>query len=132
LPFERWRYPPDWPEISRRIRARSGGRCEGPPARLLEAGADLATVAMEINSYRCDARQGRPHPVTVSTVVLTVAHVRDMDPMNCAGDNLAALCQRCHLELDRPHHIATARRRRRERRAAGDLFTGLYSAPKTV
>ncbi len=97
--------------ISKRIRARAEGRCEGPPGRELE---DQAT--------RCRAHQGMPHPLTGSKVVLTVAHVHDPDPMNCSDSNLAALCQRCHLNHDRSHHIAKAKRSRRERRAVGDLF----------
>ncbi len=115
MPWERWRYPVDWHSISQRIRARAQGRCEGPfgpgwspPSR--------NTVG------RCTARQGQPHPITGSRVILTVAHVHDPDPMNCSNANLGAACQRCHLGWDRPHHIAKAKRRRRERRAVADLF----------
>ncbi len=114
-PFDRKKYPEDWNEISRRIRARAGGRCEGPP------GWD----ELEDPDGRCPARQGCPSPFTGSKVVLTVAHVHDPDPMNCSDSNLAALCQRCHLNLDRPHHIAKARRTRRARRAIADLFDPL-------
>ena len=112
VPFDRSKYPDDWELISRRIRARAAGRCEGPPLRELEA-------------PRCAARQGKPHPLTRSIVLLTVAHVHDPDPMNCSDSNLLALCQRCHLNHDRAHHIAKARRRRRARRAVGDLFPDL-------
>lgn len=113
MPFDRSRYPADWEAISRRIRERSGGRCEGPPGRAPEA-------------PRCEARNGAPHPRTGSRVVLTTAHVIDPDPMNVNDWNLAALCQRCHLNHDRPHHVRNAARRRRERRACGDLFAGPY------
>lgn len=111
MPFDRAKYPPEWPAISLRIRARALGRCEGPPGRELEDQAG-----------RCPARQGEPHPTTGSKVVLTVAHVHDPDPMNCSDSNLAALCQRCHLNHDRPHHIAKARRARRAKKAVADLF----------
>jgi hypothetical protein len=117
MPFDRRRYPADWPAISRRIRARAAGRCEGPPGRELEDEA-----------ARCMARHGEPHPLTGSRVVLTVAHVHDPDPMNCSDSNLAALCQRCHLNHDRPHHLEKARQNRRRRRAAGDLFLGPYAS----
>lgn len=110
MTFNRKKYPPDWPAISKRIRARAAGRCEGPPGRWPN------------DPGRCEARQGEPHPITGSRVVLTVAHVHDPDPMNCSDSNLAALCQRCHLNHDRPMHIASARRSRRARRAVGDLF----------
>ena len=124
MPFDRARYPDDWEAISLRIRARSGGRCEGPAGRAREDDPDLEAGDPD----RCGARHGELHPTTRSRVVLTVAHVTDPDPMNCSDSNLAALCQRCHLNHDRPHHVAKARRRRHERRAAGDLFSGLYSA----
>lgn len=114
MPFDRRRYPPDWPAISRRIRDRSGGRCEGP----LERDAD--TRGLDAMG-RCTALNGRPHPVTGSRVVLTVAHINHV-PMDCRPENLAACCQRCHLNYDRPRHVAAARRNRRARRACGDLF----------
>ena len=65
---------------------------------------------------------GEPHPITGSKVVLTVAHVHDPNPMNVSDENLSALCQRCHLAHDRPHHVAKARASRRARKAVGDLF----------
>lgn len=82
------RYPSNWLEISLRIRARSGGQCE-----------------QEIKGVRCMAKNGRPHPITGSIVVLTVAHL-DHTPENCADDNLKAMCQRCHLRYDAHHHRA--------------------------
>lgn len=48
----RRRYPKDWKKISAAIRKRANDACEG-----------------------CGARNGRPHPITGSTVVLTVAHL---------------------------------------------------------
>jgi hypothetical protein len=77
-PENRSRYPADWRHISARIRERAGNKCEW-----------------------CEASNGEPHPVTGSKVVLTVAHL-DHQPENCADDNLAALCQRCHNRYDAP------------------------------
>lgn len=63
-------YPPDWPEISERIKEKNGWKCE-----------------------RCK----HPHdPGTGHT--LTVHHL-DVDKSNCQDWNLAALCQRCHLTI---------------------------------
>lgn len=96
-PENRCRYPADWPAISHRIRfERAGGRCEW-----------------------CGAENYAPHPVTLSRVILTVAHI-DHVPENCAESNLAALCQRCHLNHDRPNHIRN--RRRNARLHTLDLF----------
>ena len=33
-------------------------------------------------------------------VCLTIAHILDPSPMNCEDDNLAALCNTCHLRHD--------------------------------
>lgn len=91
---DRSRYPPDWPDISRTIRARAGDCCEGSPAY-----------------PDCRARNGDPHPVTGSRVVLTVAHL-DHDPGHCDPSNLRAWCQRCHTTYDGPHHARTRKRTR--------------------
>ncbi len=109
-PENRARYPADWPRISARIRARSGGRCEctGECGRGTHAG-------------RCPNTQGQPAYGTGSTVVLTTAHL-DHTPEHCADDNLRAMCQGCHLHYDREHHAQTAYHTRRLNKAARDLF----------
>jgi hypothetical protein len=97
-------YPPDWRKISKRIRfGRARGRCEW-----------------------CGAENGRAHPITGSRVVLTVAHLGVAKPdgtpgdkhdkQDCRPENLAALCQRCHLAFDHPDHIRHARETRERRR----------------
>ena len=91
-------YPVNWRAISRRIREeRARARCEGSPAY-----------------PSCRAANKRPHPVTGSMVVLTVAHL-DHNPANCDDENLRAWCQRCHLTYDAPHHAANAAAKRRSR-----------------
>ena len=85
------RYPKDWKAISLRIRERAGWVCENPG---------------------CRARQNEPHPITLSRVVLTVAHL-DHQPENCANDNLRAWCQRCHNSYDAPTRAAGIKQRRR-------------------
>ena len=73
------RYPADWALISRFIRFyRAKNKCEW-----------------------CGALNHKPHPITGSRVVLTCAHVFDKRPENASLLNLAALCQRCHLNHDR-------------------------------
>ena len=105
MPFVKERYPENWPDISRRIRARSGGKCEF-----------------------CQAENYKPHPVTGSKVVLTVAHL-DHNPQNCADDNLKALCQRCHLTYDAKHHAKNAARtRRRKKIEAGQIELAISDA----
>jgi 5-methylcytosine-specific restriction endonuclease McrA len=62
------RYPEDWKTIANGVKEAAGWKCEA-----------------------C----GNPHGKT--PYVLTVDHVVDHDPSNVAPENLAALCQRCHL-----------------------------------
>ena len=50
--------------------------------------------------------------IPVVKIVLTVAHL-DQNPANNSFFNLAALCQRCHLNHDRLHNIQRRRKNRR-------------------
>ena len=77
---------PEWLAIRARVLVRAGHRCEGTPAH-----------------PDCRAQSGRRHPETGARVVLTIAH-SDHDPRNSDVANLRALCQRCHLGLDRHLH----------------------------
>jgi 5-methylcytosine-specific restriction endonuclease McrA len=104
------RYPKDWSAISLRIRQeRAANRCECEG----ECGDE--------HCGRCPALNGEPHPLTLSRVVLTVAHL-DHQPENCADDNLKAMCQRCHNRYDMPMRRAGITQRARAKMAAGDLF----------
>jgi len=106
----RARYPKDWREISHRIRfERAQGRCEC----VGECGID--------HGERCMAEHGKPNPMTGSNVVLTTAHL-DHVPENCADDNLKAMCQRCHLRMDRDHHAMNARATRHRKTGQSDMF----------
>lgn len=55
--------------------------------------------------------------------MLTVAHLGDPSPENCADDNLKAMCQRCHLRYDHDLHQRNAAATRRARKQNGELFT---------
>lgn len=95
-PENRNRYPPYWRVLSRMIRfGRGQGKCE-----------------------RCGEAHGAPSTATGSVVVLTTAHLYDHNPEACGFGNLAGLCQRCHLRLDRPRHMACAAQTRRAKRLA--------------
>lgn len=47
-------------------------------------------------------------------IVLTIAHL-DHNPENNHPENLRALCQKCHLDYDRPHHMKNAAATRRKK-----------------
>ena len=49
-------------------------------------------------------------------------------PTNNQRKNLRALCQRCHMLHDQPHHLAQRWITYRRRQALGDLFLGPYPA----
>lgn len=103
-PEMRLRYPRDWKVRSRFVRHyRARNRCEW-----------------------CGAENGRPHPQTGSKVILTVAHVFDRRPEIAHLLNLAALCQKCHLNHDRADHLARQRKNRQSRKAIADLFVVEY------
>ncbi len=84
-PENKLRYPKNWlTEIRPAILERAGNKCEGSP-------------------LYPDCRVGnyKPHPVTGSKVILTIAHL-DHTPENCNPENLRAWCQRCHCTFDAP------------------------------
>lgn len=85
-PENRSRYPRNWREIRARILERAGHRCEW---------CDVQNYAMR----------------GATRIVITIAHL-DHQPENNSPVNLRALCQRCHLGHDRPHHLAVRRARR--------------------
>lgn len=91
----RSRYPADWKAVRAAILLRAGDACEGSPAW-----------------PDCRARNGAPHPVTGSRVVLTIAHL-DHTPENCDPANLRAWCQRCHNVYDAPMRAAGRAARRK-------------------
>lgn len=95
------RYPPDWKAISRRIKERAGWRCECQGECGLHPPKPLPR--------RCVERHGEKAVYAKGKVILTVAHLGDPSPENCADDNLKAMCQRCHLRYDVNQHRQTRR-----------------------
>lgn len=89
MPMQRALYPADWPAISRRIREREGDTCKFCGV------ANRAPVVSQ--------RTGRSY-----RIVLTVAHLNH-DPADNRDENLAALCQPCHLRYDAQLHATHAR-----------------------
>ena len=107
MPVDMTRYPPDWKEISLRIRERSGGRCE---------------CAGECGTHqgRCCAFDRQAHPITNTIVIFTVAHLGHgtgdkHDKMDVRDENLKAMCQRCHLIFDIREHVANRKATFRKR-----------------
>ncbi len=99
-------YPANWhSEIRPAVLSRAGNRCEGSP-----------------RYPDCRAENGRPHPVTGSAVVLTIAHLYEDDKATQDLTRLRAWCNRCHLLYDIKQHVRNAAITRRMRRIeAGQL-----------
>jgi hypothetical protein len=57
-------------------------------------------------------------------IVLTVAHL-DHDIDNNDYSNLAALCQKCHLNYDKDHHSKNSNATREAKKAAKDAKNGV-------
>ena len=134
----RWLYPIDWRELSLSIRfRRAGGRCEGcsrPHGRVVVHLRDGRWWDADVRRWRDGAgrvvRLRLLPPVEIygppgftTRVVLSRCHL-DHDPYNNMPENLAALCQRCHILHDKAEHLRQRRLTYLTRRALGDLFTG--------
>ena len=105
------KYPDDWSEISQRIRRRAKGRCECTGECGLHRG------------QRCTERDHEKAQYAGGEIVLTVAH-RNHFKADCRDENLLAMCNTCHLRMDCVLHMEHAWRKRRDRKASGDLFDG--------
>lgn len=114
-PENRARYPKDWREISARIRARAGDRCE--------CEGECGLHRTNPGPRRCNERHGTPATWARGKVGLTVAHLNHL-PEDCRPENLKAMCQRCHLRYDRDHHAASARKTRAAKRPQLEFWEG--------
>jgi len=123
-------YPANWQEIRAQILQRDGHKCKwcGVPNGSIgyrdEAGnfEELDHQAAEIVGERAK----------IIKIVLTIAHLGapmpdgsagdKMNKMDCRDENLAALCQKCHLAYDVDEHkYNSAITRRLKKVAAGQL-----------
>ena len=133
-PEHRALYPDDWPQLSASIRfGRAKGRCEGcgrPHGKVILCVGHGRWFDRQENAWRDGhgvqvARPHKPYRLRWTLVRLAACHL-DHDPSNNDPENLAAWCQRCHLEHDRPEHRRRAAITVLLRRAMGDLFLGDY------
>lgn len=103
MPWQKERYPTNWPEIARERKELAGWKCE-------QCGAKHGEVLIgKIHK--------RPYTVWVAAVHL------DHDPENINA-RLAVFCQGCHLKYDGYLHASNARRRHYQRKREDMLLAG--------
>lgn len=130
MPIDYNLYPKDWDARSRFIRFyRAKNKCEWCGVENGSIGARSPVngrwyTQRDIDGMKSDCGWNLwpdGYPKTIR-IVLTVAHVYDMDKMNASLLNLAALCQRCHLSHDRDHHRENYRKNREAKMGLQRLF----------
>jgi hypothetical protein len=131
MPMDRARYPENWEEISQRIRDREGNRCKwcgvfNGSIGYREAGGKFVQMYASWDEVDNQADALTLDGIKLVTIVLTVAHLGTPhadgapgdkhDKMDVRDENLAALCQRCHLMYDLKDHVRNAAETRRRRK----------------
>ena len=105
MPFKKEKYPDNWlTEIRPTILTRDKFKCKhcGVKDRshyVLRPSGEPFYIETE------DIQLSKKSGLKVKRVVLTIAHL-DQDTYNNDYNNLAALCQRCHLAHDKPFNVA--------------------------
>jgi ssDNA-binding Zn-finger/Zn-ribbon topoisomerase 1 len=115
MPCDYRRYPKDWKQIRKRIRARAGDRCEA-------CGVKNGAWGYRDNEGRFHACDG-PAEIEAAIVddhklikiVCTVAHVNH-DLSDNRDEVLRFWCQRCHNRHDVRHRQANAAKTRDRKR----------------
>jgi len=147
------RYPKDWKQIRERILEREGHKCKwcNAPNRTLVRRVVSAPWCWVAVGSTLERRFGmrrsadeRFWPAVRDSralqngmrwgmladpveIVLTIAHVSDPAPENCAAENLAALCQRCHNIHDAEMRKANAAETRAKKHRAAMPNAGQLS-----
>lgn len=130
MPMNRALYPPDWDEISARLKEEVGQKCEtcGVPNHALiirRLDDPFIYLVIDTDEQWLETLYFEEHEWTEDAieVVLTTAHL-DHNPANNQRSNLKVLCQRCHLVYDSDHHQANRRKTLINRKHQAKLMAG--------
>lgn len=112
MPIDYNKYPKNWKsEIRPAILERDGNKCKwcGVPnysviIRAKDGSWEILEPSTSLEALELDG-------VRLTKIILTVAHV-DHNRYNNDFNNLAALCQRCHLNHDKGQHRMTRERKK--------------------
>lgn len=129
--FDPKNYPPDWHQLGKLVRERAGNKCEicGVPNGAIGQ-RDRYGEWHDERSIHCMNSDVGAHlfagdfPAMVK-IVLTVHHACTCDKKTCRDiSRWQLLCQKHHLNADRPHHLAVqkANREAKKRQAQPELF----------
>jgi hypothetical protein len=130
MPIKKELYPANWNEISLEIRQRAGNKCESCGVANHAFGArdlfgdwhnedDIHSLQSDVG-YSLFGDEEFPWMIRI---VLTVAHL-NQNPADNRPENLKCLCQRCHLNHDRPFNITKIRETWARKRRARIAQTG--------
>lgn len=113
MPCDYKKYPNNWKtEIRPAILERAGNKCEF-------CGVENGTTVWRERKHRNRGESRSYSGLTRTKIVLTIAHLNH-DVTDNRPENLRALCQKCHLNLDKDQHKAT--RAKNRLRGQADLF----------
>jgi hypothetical protein len=90
-------YPPGWKSFAASIKTtRAGGRCE--------CTGECGLHQPNPRPRRCVETHRTPAQWSRGRIRLTTAHLCTCNPLCMIPDHVKAMCQRCHLRLDRYRH----------------------------
>lgn len=135
MPVDMSRYPDNWRELVAAVRTRSGNQCEWCGVANHAWGYRDRTGTFHRVTKRPLLEAGFTRPpfyvasvigkIKIIEIVLTTAHLGvpypdgtpgdKHDKLDCRLENLAYLCQRCHLNYDREEHKTNAAKTRRKK-----------------
>lgn len=126
MPIDYKKYPKNWKtDIRPAILERDEHRCSfcGVPNYSIGVRHENGVWEEIEQSFAGDmyAENLRDMGHKVIKIVLTVAHL-DHDITNNEYQNLAALCQKCHLNYDKGHHKKNSRETIRKKKKLQNLF----------
>lgn len=125
MPCDYSTYHPDFrKKIRPDILERDGHKCKFCGIENYAVGWRLKDGSFEYAEDYLKAKKNGAGFYTTSgrlRIILTVAHL-DGNKDNNDYDNLAALCQRCHLSIDKEQHMKNARLTRERKRGLQSLF----------